>query len=70
MTIMMITVNGEARETTAGSVHALLTEVLGETPEAGTAVAINGDVVPQSAWPSTSVTAGDAVDILTAVQGG
>ncbi len=70
MTITMITVNGETHETTAGSVHALLTEVLGEAPAAGTAVAINGDVVPQSAWSTTSVTAGDAVDILTAVQGG
>ncbi len=67
---MTITVNGEARDTTADSVHALLHEVLGDAPAAGTAVAINGDVVPQSAWSHTSVGAGDAVEILTAVQGG
>lgn len=36
----------------------------------GVAVAVNGAVVPRSAWKSTSLTAGDRVEVVTAVQGG
>lgn len=67
---MQITVNGEARESEAASVEKLVLEVTGDVPEAGTAVAIDGDVVPRSAWSTTPVAPGAAVDILTAVQGG
>ena len=45
---MRITVNDEARDTQAGTVEALVEETLGEVPEAGTAVALNGEVVPRS----------------------
>jgi sulfur carrier protein len=34
------------------------------------AVARNGAVVPHSAWPTTVLTAGDAVEVLVAVAGG
>ena len=34
------------------------------------AVAVNGDVVPRSAWSSTGLQDGDAVEVLVAVAGG
>src|SRR5690606_31382642 len=37
---------------------------------AGVAVAVNEQIVPRSAWPSTVLAAGDRVEILTAAQGG
>jgi sulfur carrier protein len=36
----------------------------------GIAVAVNGDVVPRSAWPDLPLRDGDTVEVLTAVQGG
>ena len=36
----------------------------------GVAAALNGDVVRRAAWESTQLTAGDEVEIVTAVQGG
>lgn len=36
----------------------------------GIAVARNGDVIPRSAWPMTTLGAGDRVEILTAAAGG
>jgi sulfur carrier protein len=36
----------------------------------GIAVAVNGEVVPRSAWATTTVAAGDQVEVLTAAQGG
>jgi sulfur carrier protein len=36
----------------------------------GFAVAVNGAVVPRSVWPVTTLSAGDRVEVLSAVQGG
>lgn len=66
---MQLNVNDEKITTNADNVDALLRERLGEVP-AGTAVAVNGEVVPKSEWESTQLADGAAVDILTAVQGG
>ncbi len=66
---MQLVINGEKVEPEAGSDDQLLRERLGEVP-AGTAVAVNGDVVPRSEWESTHLSDGAEVDILTAVQGG
>lgn len=66
---MQLNVNDEKIITNADNVDALLRERLGEVP-AGTAVAVNGEVVPKSEWASTQLEDGAAVDILTAVQGG
>ncbi|WP_296148643.1 sulfur carrier protein ThiS [uncultured Corynebacterium sp.] len=66
---MQLIVNDEEITTEAGSVDKLLREHLGEVP-AGTAVAVNGDVVPRSEWETTKLDDGAKVDILTAVQGG
>ncbi|WP_342319237.1 sulfur carrier protein ThiS [Corynebacterium mayonis] len=67
---MNIFVNAAARTIEARTVEELTVEVLGEAPGAGTAVAVDGEVVPRSAWGTTELAEGAHVDILTAVQGG
>ncbi|MDK8795826.1 sulfur carrier protein ThiS [Corynebacterium sp. MSK044] len=66
---MKLTVNNEAVTTEATTVKGLLEELLGKVP-AGTAVAVDGDVVPKSQWETHSLSEDARVDILTAVQGG
>ncbi len=65
---MMLTVNGTARETQVSTLDELLAEVVGTTR--GSAAAVDGEVVPRSAWPSFSLRDGQSVEVLTAVQGG
>lgn len=36
----------------------------------GVAVAVNGEVIPRSAWARTELVPGDRVELLSAVQGG
>lgn len=64
---MNITLNGEAATTAATTVEELVAEV--GAPADGTAVAIDGEVVPRSQWTQKLID-GCAADILTAVQGG
>ncbi len=66
---MKLTVNNDAITTEATTVKGLLEQILGEVP-AGTAVAVDGDVVPKSQWGAHALSEGARVDILTAVQGG
>lgn len=65
---MRVTVNGEARDISATSVAALLSELDYE----GThfAIALNYDVVPKSRWAETSLKTGDEIEIITPRQGG
>jgi sulfur carrier protein len=66
---MNISVNGEPREVAPGT--ALDTVVRTLTPAAsGVAAALNETVVPRAQWPSTPLSEGDRVEVLTAVQGG
>lgn len=66
---MTVTVNGQDADIGPGTtVSALLTR-LGAGPS-GTAVAVNGEVVPRSAWSRRTVTDGDVLEVLAAVQGG
>jgi sulfur carrier protein len=66
---MTVVVNGEARELAAG---ATIDEVVRSltTEERGVAVALNGEVVPRSAWAATTLQGGEHVEVLRAVQGG
>ena len=64
---MNITLNGAAATTGAATVEALVAEV--GAPADGTAVAIDGEVVPRSQW-GRELHDGCSADILTAVQGG
>ena len=65
------TVNGEERKVQEGTTVADLVVSLGHDPAGrGVAAAVNGEVTPRRAWPSTIVTDGDRVEILAAIGGG
>ncbi len=68
---MRAIVNGEARDLEPGTNVADIVRLL-QLPRdgRGSAVAINGEVVPRSQWPQRTVVDGDAVEVLTAVGGG
>lgn len=64
-----VLVNRVTREVPADATLAdAVGEVTGET--AGIAVALNGVVVPRRAWPATTISEGDRVEVVTAMQGG
>ena len=65
-----INVNGQTEPLAAASLEALLAEKAVDTSQRGIAVALNGAVVPRSAWPATPLRAGDCVEIVRARQGG
>ena len=64
-----VQLNGEPRDLPDGSTVA---EAVAElTPAAsGVAAAVNGSVVPRSAWAGTLLRDKDQVEVVTAVQGG
>lgn len=62
---MNLTVNGEPRTLEEGTTVAAL------VPRSnGVAVALNGAVVPASAWAETRLAEDDVVELVTARQGG
>jgi sulfur carrier protein len=68
---MNVMVNGELRAAAPGeTVAQLVAQIAGEPPVRGVAVAVNGEVVPRSSWGATPLCDGDALEVLTAVQGG
>ncbi len=69
-TIERITVNGAREPLAAADLAALLREKGVDDAARGVAVALNGAVVPRAAWSSTRLSAGDAVEIVRARQGG
>ncbi|MDI2126145.1 sulfur carrier protein ThiS [Yinghuangia seranimata] len=64
-----VSVNGEPRTLAVGTTVAALVATMTSALK-GVAVAVNEDVVPRSAWPTTVLADGDRVEVLTAVQGG
>jgi sulfur carrier protein len=70
MTEASIRVNGESEPLAAATLAALLAEKAVDTEQKGIAVALNGAVVPRTAWPRTELKAGDSVEIVRARQGG
>jgi sulfur carrier protein len=66
---MTVTVNGEPRDLAPGVTLADVVSQLAESPR-GVAAAVNGEVVPRRAWPATPLADRDAVEVVTAVQGG
>jgi sulfur carrier protein len=64
-----ITLNGRPFELTGDHTVAAAVAALTSTDQ-GCAVAVNDEVVPRHDWSSRSLSAGDRVEILTAVQGG
>jgi sulfur carrier protein len=78
---LALTVNGERRELSEGSsvldlVAATTGRALGpdgrpaDGGRLGVAVALNSEVVPRARWAATTLAAGDAVELVTAMQGG
>jgi len=66
---MNLTVNGERREVESGTtLGVLVVDVAGRVE--GTAAAVNGELVPRSAWASTVLGGDDRVELLTARPGG
>jgi sulfur carrier protein len=65
-----IRVNGQEEPLRAQSVAALLAQKEISTDMRGIAVAINGRVIPRADWPGTQLSAGDAIEIVLARQGG
>lgn len=66
---MRIVVNGEHRLVADRALVQQVLDTLG-APATGTAVAVNGEVVPRRDWPRRRLAEGDQVEVLTAVQGG
>lgn len=66
---MTVVLNGAERSLPAGATVPEALALLG-AGGSGTAVAVNGEVVPRGAWGRTELHAGDKVEVLAAVQGG
>ncbi len=67
--MISVVLNGDPRElddpaTVADAVTAA------EAPDRGVAVAVEGEVVPRTAWERTPLAEGQRVEVLQAVQGG
>ena len=68
---MIVTVNGDSRELPeAATVTELVVSLGGERDGRGVAVAVDGEVVPRSAWDDFTLSGGAHVEVLVAVQGG
>ncbi len=65
---MILHLNGERREVSAATLDALLAE-LGLAPEA-VATAVNQEFVPRAERGDTRLSEGDAVELLSPMQGG
>jgi sulfur carrier protein len=65
-----IELNGEPVELAAGASVAQAVDSLGTDSAHGVAVAVDGEVVPRSAWDATALSEGQQVEVLHAVQGG
>ena len=66
---MRVTVNGTQTEVAEGITVADLVATLTDARRR-VAVAVNSEVVPRSGWETTSLRAGDSVEVLAAVAGG
>jgi sulfur carrier protein len=68
---MTVELNGDRVELAEGASVADAVERLGPEPgRRGIAVAVDGEVVPRSAWSETELSDGQRVEIVGAVQGG
>jgi sulfur carrier protein len=65
-----IRVNGREISFKAATIADLLVEQAIDKDRRGIAVALNGSVIPRSAWDETAVRPGDSVEIVRAMQGG
>jgi sulfur carrier protein len=67
----MILLNGESSDLQAGeTVAAALSRLRLSIDTRGVAVAVDGQVVPRSAWEAFTLSADAHVEVLSAMQGG
>jgi sulfur carrier protein len=66
---MRVILNGELCELDEGSTVDAAVGIAG-APDRGVAVAVDGEVVPRGEWTSTTLSEGQKVEVLQAVQGG
>jgi sulfur carrier protein len=66
---MFVTINGERREFDDGVTLADLVAATLPTNR-GVAVAVDGEVAPRGTWSGLALRDGQAIELLTAVQGG
>lgn len=66
---MNVTINGEAQELADG---VTLAQVVADRlkSDRGVAAAVDGEVAPKTTWSEVVLRDGQAVELLTAVQGG
>ena len=68
---MNLLVNGNEKELRDGATVAqLVAELAPGRVERGTAVAVNGEVVPKGEWSTARLSAGDRIEVLHAIGGG
>jgi sulfur carrier protein len=68
---MKVEVNGKQVTLTSGSTVRSAIEASGAaSKERGLAVAVEGEVVPRSEWDRTTLSEGQKVEVLAAIQGG
>lgn len=63
-------VNGEPRPVAGRTVRELLDELGVGDAARGVAVAVDGEVVPRSAWGDRRIAEDERVEVLGAIQGG
>jgi sulfur carrier protein len=68
---VFVTINGQRRQLHPGATVASIVESLPGAPDGrGVAVAVQGEVIPRTAWSTTELTDGMRVEVVAAVQGG
>jgi sulfur carrier protein len=65
-----VRLNGDQVDLAPGATVAAAVAVLDAQATRGVAVAVDGEVVPRSAWEATALEDGQEVEVLHAVQGG
>jgi sulfur carrier protein len=66
---MDVVINGRPHRASAGLSLAAAVALLTDA-QTGVAAAVNGDMVRRAAWAATTLSDGDEVEVVTAVQGG
>ena len=66
----MLTINGQDEQLAAATLIELLAAKEISPDGRGVAIALNGAVVPRTAWATTALRTGDVVEIVRAMQGG
>ncbi len=65
-----ISVNGKIQAVEAHTIRELLVAQGIDPQRRGIAIAVNGEVVPRTAWEQTAIQPGDRVEIVHALAGG